>query len=88
MSEHVIYIDSYWKFLFFAERVICPSTRSGLFIEINVLTIFQGFAQANTMVGQDGITIHNFAISNDGVYRCKATNALGATTKIFEIHGS
>ncbi|CAC5424844.1 unnamed protein product [Mytilus coruscus] len=49
---------------------------------------FKGSVPANTVVGQDGITIHNFARSNNGVYRCEATNVLGTTTKIFEIHGS
>ncbi|CAG2187839.1 unnamed protein product [Mytilus edulis] len=48
----------------------------------------KGFVPVNTVNGEDGITIYNFGSSNNGVYRCQATNPLGTTTKIFEVHGS
>ncbi|XP_071140522.1 peroxidasin homolog isoform X3 [Mytilus edulis] len=48
----------------------------------------KGFVPVNTVDGEDGITIYNFGSSNNGVYRCQATNPLGTTTKIFEVHGS
>ncbi|CAC5384474.1 HSPG2 [Mytilus coruscus] len=58
------------------------------YLKPSIQLAFKGFVPANTVAGQDGITIHNFASSNNGVYLCEATNVLGTTTKIFEIHAS